>query len=119
MGRLYDENGAKMNVVQACEELTRLLTEDELNKMSANMCTCDQHEASSHKMLAHAILDTYSSIDSTSDRGQRVRKIMDWLMTKYQKSIATTTEEENTAYTRLILKINGMDDQVEEIEAEE
>lgn len=105
MGRLYNENGEKMNVVQACNELVGKMSEDQMKAMGkiteqyVNMGWSDQ------KSVAHAILDTYSKIGSVAENDQRVRKIMDWLMTKYQKSTATPTAEEDAGYRMIIESI--------------
>lgn len=105
MGRLYDANGAKMNVTQACTELQTIMTHGQATMMNNAIKQYIHLGWKPNKIIAHAVLDSYVDIESTSETGQRVRKIMDWLMTKYQKSSYSPTAEDTEAYNNLIATI--------------
>ena len=100
MGKIYNKDGKKMNVTEICEEVVTLLTEDEAEMLKGNYVELSADNPL--KNVAHTILDTYKYIESTSERGQRLRKLLDNIMTKYQKSSGTITEEDSKSYRNLI-----------------
>lgn len=93
MSRIYDANGNKMNVAGIVAEVIEIIT-DEQKKLLANSIA-KYEMANSHAKLAHGILDVYKSIDSTSEQGMRLRKLLDNIMTKYQKSNNTTADDQS------------------------
>lgn len=103
MARVYDANGNKMNVAQICAELTEVMTHEQ-KKMLAK--AVGKYEfTDSHMKLAHGILDTYRHIDGTNEQGARVRKLLDNLMTKYQKSTPANADTQ-AVYHNLIIELN-------------
>lgn len=103
MAKIYDKNGNKMSVAQICAELVEVMTHEQ-KKMLAKAVGKYEFD-NSHMKLAHGILDTYRFIDSASEQGARVRKLLDNLMTKYQKSSPANTETQSVYYN-LIVEIN-------------
>lgn len=91
MGKIYDANGAKMNVAGICAEVLEIVTPEQKSALAANLAKYDF--ANDHMKLAHAILDTYKSIDSATEQGARLRKLLDNIMTKYQKSTVANTDD--------------------------
>ena len=84
MGKIYDANGNKMNLASICNEVAEIITIEQKDILARNI---SKYEFDNDQMkLAHGILDSYKSIDSTSEQGQRLHKLLDNLMTKYQKS---------------------------------
>lgn len=93
MGKVYDANGNKMNVASIVAEVLQIAT-DEQKKMLANSIT-KYDVANSHAKVAHGILDVYKNIDGNTDQGARLRKLLDNIMTKYQKSSNTTADDQS------------------------
>ena len=104
MGRIYNANGAKMNVAEIVAEVLQIATSEQKKVLVNNINKYDGI-ASSHAKLAHGILDSYKSIDSTSEQGMRLRKLLDNIMTKYQKS-ANTTADDQSQYNYLICELS-------------
>ena len=103
MAKIYDANGNKMNVAGICAELVEKMTYEQ-KKMLAT--TVAKYEYSNSQMrLAHSILDIYKNIDSTNEQGMRVRKLLDNLMTKYQKSTPANAEDQ-AIYNNFINEIS-------------
>lgn len=91
MARIYDKSGNKMGLQAICGELVESMTAEQ-KKLLAD--ATDKYSFDNDQMkLAHGILDTYRSIESTTEQGQRVRKLMDNLMTKYQKSTPANSDD--------------------------
>ena len=103
MSKIYDASGAKMNVAQICEELKVVLTAEQRESLS-NACSKYEFDDSQMK-LAHGILDSYRLIDSTSEQGMRARKLMDNLMTKYQKATPANTDDQ-MYYRNLLVELS-------------
>ena len=102
MAKIYDANGNKMNVAQICAELLETMTDEQREVLARAVA---KYEFGNSQMrLAHGILDAYRSIDSTNEQGMRVRKLLDNLMTKYQKSIPADAETQ-AIYNNLIVEI--------------
>ena len=93
MGRIYDANGNKMNVAGIVAEVLEIITDSQKEALTSSIAKYDM--ANSHAKLAHGILDVYKSIDSTSEQGMRLRKLLDNIMTKYQKSNNTTADDQS------------------------
>ena len=104
MGKIYDKNGKKMNVSEICEEIISTMTNEEVDMLYSNIEAYGEEVDDAHGHIAHAILDSYKYIDSTSERGQRLRRLLDNIMTKYQKSTKTSDEDESS-YKNLINSI--------------
>lgn len=111
MGKIYDKDGKKMNVTEICGEVMDIITEYEISKLYGAMERVQIKDAKPLESLSHAILDVYKYIESTSERGQRLRKLLDNIMTKYQKSVGNVSEEDNKSYTNLINMIKGIKDE--------
>lgn len=110
MGRVYDANGNKMGVKEICEELVSRLDTDTAKVIADNIGVhCSVVDAVnkeySQSSFAHAVLDSYKHIDSTTENGQRLRKLMDNLMTKYQKSTASPSADDMKAYSNMVKSI--------------
>ena len=103
MSRIYDANGNKMNLAGICDELASIMTPDQKELLAKSV---GKYEFDNSQMkLAHGILDAYRLIDSTSEQGARVRKLMDNLMTKYQKATPANADDQ-TIYRNLINEIS-------------
>lgn len=102
MAKVYDANGNKMNVAGVCTELAEIMTAEQKGIL-AKAVNRYQYENEQMK-LAHGILDTYRSIDS-DEQGTRVKKLLDYLMTRYQKSTPATPEDQ-AVYRNLINDIS-------------
>jgi hypothetical protein len=103
MAKIYDANGNKMNVAGICTELQDVMTFEQKEVLAKAVA---KYEYSNEQMkLAHGILDIYRDIDSVSEQGMRVRKLLDNLMTKYQKSTPATAEDQ-TVYRNFINEIS-------------
>lgn len=92
MAKIYDKAGNKMELQAICTELVEITTPDQ-KKVLADAIAKYEFDNSQMK-LAHGILDSYRLIESTSEQGQRVRKLMDNLMTKYQKSTPANSDDQ-------------------------
>lgn len=91
MSKIYDANGNKMNLAGICSEVADIITVEQKEVLVRNI---SKYEFDNDQMkLAHGILDSYKSIDSTSEQGQRLRKLLDNLMTKYQKSSQPSADD--------------------------
>ena len=99
MSKIYDANGNKMNVAGIVAEVLEVATDEQKKLLADNIAKYDM--ASSHAKLAHGILDSYKYIDGTSEQGMRLRKLLDNIMTKYQKS-ADTSADDQSQYNYLI-----------------
>jgi hypothetical protein len=110
MSKVYDTNGNKMSVQNMLEELRN--NSSYATPLAKALDTDNSKSIKNSQMrLAHAILDSYKSVDGTTPEGERARKILDNLMTKYQKSNGTPSTEDNSAYHSFIcdtLKTAGL-----------
>lgn len=104
MGRVYDANGNKMNVAGIVAEVLQIATSEQ-KKMLTNSINKYDGIANSHAKVAHGILDVYKSIDGTTEQGMRLRKLLDNIMTKYQKS-SNTTADDQSQYNYLICELS-------------
>lgn len=103
MSKIYDKSGAKMNLAGICGELQEIMTVEQKEVLAK---ACDRYEFDNSQMkLAHGILDTYRLVDSTSEQGMRVRKLMDNLMTKYQKATPANADDQ-VIYRNLLTEIH-------------
>lgn len=102
MAKIYDANGNKMNVTGICDELIQIMTAEQKDVLAKSVAKYEF--GNSQIRLAHGILDAYRSIDGTNEQGVRVRKLLDNLMTKYQKSIPANAEDQ-AVYNNLISKM--------------
>lgn len=92
MSKIYDAQGNKMNLAGICGELADIMTVDQKGLLAKAV---NKYEFDNSQMkLAHGILDTYRLIDSTSEQGMRVRRLMDNLMTKYQKATPANADDQ-------------------------
>lgn len=103
MAKVYDKNGNKMNVAGICAELVEIMTYEQ--KQVLTKAVAKYEFDNSQMKLAHGILDTYRHIESTSEQGARVRKLLDNLMTKYQKSTPANSDDQ-MYYRNLINEIS-------------
>ena len=103
MAKIYDENGNKMNVAGICAELQEKMTTEQKEVLAKAVAKYDFTD--SQAKLAHGILDAYRSIDGSNEQGMRVRKLLDNLMTKYQKSTPANAEDQ-AVYNNLVAKIS-------------
>lgn len=92
MARIYDKAGNKMGLQAICTELVDTATSEQ-KKVLADAIGKYEFDNSQMK-VAHGILDCYRLIESTSEQGQRVRKLMDNIMTKYQKSTPANADDQ-------------------------
>lgn len=104
MAKIYNTTtGAKMNLSEICAEVVQIITPEQ-KKVLADAVNKYEYDNSQMK-LAHGILDTYRLIDSTSEQGARIRKLLDNIMTKYQKSTPANADDQ-AIYHNLIVEIN-------------
>lgn len=99
MSKIYDKAGNKMNVAGIVAEVLEIATDDQKKVLADAIAKYDV--ASSHAKVAHGILDVYKNIDGTTEQGMRLRKLLDNIMTKYQKS-SNTTADDQSQYNYLI-----------------
>jgi len=92
MAKIYDKAGNKMGLQAICTELVEITTPDQ-KKILADAIAKYEFDNSQMK-LAHGILDSYRLIESTSEQGQRVRKLMNNIMIKYQKSTPAGADDQ-------------------------
>ena len=104
MAKIYNANGQKMNVNGICDEIINTITAEQKSILAEHIRTYKDTFKNSHMVIAHAILDSYRSLDSTSEQGMRIRKLLDNIMTKYQKSNPANTEDQ-AIYYNLICRI--------------
>lgn len=93
MGKVYDANGNKMNVAGIVAEVLEISTDEQKTMLANSIAKYDM--ANSHAKVAHGILDIYKNISSTDEQGMRLRKLLDNIMTKYQKSNNTTADDQS------------------------
>ena len=93
MGKIYDANGAKMNVAGIVAEVLAIATREQKDMLYNSISKYEM--ANSHAKVAHGILDVYKSIEGTTEQGTRLRKLLDNIMTKYQKSSNTTADDQS------------------------
>lgn len=104
MAKIYNvATGAKMNLSEICAEVTQIITMEQ-KELLANAVNKYQYDNSQMK-LAHGILDVYRLIDGTSEQGARLRKLLDNIMTKYQKSTPANADDQ-AIYRNLINDIS-------------
>lgn len=103
MARVYDANGNKMNLQGICDELVATMTVEQKEVLAKSVAKYEYDN--SQMKLAHGILDCYRLIDGTSVQGARVRKLLDNLMTKYQKSMPANADDQ-MLYRNLINEIS-------------
>ena len=105
MGKIYDGE-TKLNVAQVCEKLGKEINEEQANLILSHISVYYGEDSdiklSAKPAFAHAVLDVYSDLPSNSEQDMLVKKLAKHLMEKYMKSIAVTTETENTAFETLI-----------------
>lgn len=99
MGKIYDADGNKMGLKEIVEEAKTLVNAGTIAPL--RITNTNQYK------LAHNILDIYKHISSNTEAGMRLRKLLDNLMTKYQKSTAVPTEEEQKMYGELLSLLGG------------
>lgn len=104
MGKIYDTQGNKMNVQQILGEVVSTITDTQSEVLGRSLIAYNGVSASDRRM-AHAILDSYKYIDGTTPQGERMRRLCDNLMTKYQKSIGNISVEDSSAYHSAICDI--------------
>jgi hypothetical protein len=92
MAKIYDANGNKMNVTGICAELVEKMTYEQKQLLAKSVAKYEYDN--SQMKLAHGILDIYKDIDGTNEQGMRIRKLLDNLMTKYQKSSPANAEDQ-------------------------
>lgn len=102
MAKIYDANGNKMDMAGICNELLQTMTIEQKQLLADAVAKYSYDN--SHMKLAHGILDVYRLIDGMNEQGARVRKLLDNIMTKYQKSIAS--ENDKQVFNNLIAKIS-------------
>lgn len=109
MGKVYDVNGVKMNVAEICSEVIKIMPADIKTKMaeSINGYIDVSPDRTLQYCIAHSILDNYSSIESTTESGTRLRKLCDNIMTRYQKSTTNASTEDMVVYHDLAEVITG------------
>ena len=103
MSKIYDAQGNKMNLAGICGELASTMTTEQKEVLAKAVAKYGFDN--SQMKLAHGILDTYRQIDGTSEQGMRVRKLMDNLMTKYQKATPANADDQ-AIYRNLINEIS-------------
>ena len=102
MAKIYDVNGNKMNVAGVCAELQDAMTTEQKELLAKSV---GKYEFENDQMkLAHGILDIYKNIDS-DEQGTRVRKLLDYIMTRYQKSTPANAEDQ-AVYRNFINEIS-------------
>ena len=99
MSKIYDKAGNKMNVGAIVAEVLEITTSEQKEMLANAIAKYDV--ANSHAKVAHGILDVYKNIDGTSEQGMRLRKLLDNIMTKYQKS-SNTSADDQSQYNYLI-----------------
>lgn len=102
MGKIYDANGIKMNVGGIVAEILEKTSDEQKKLLSSNISKYNFDNA--QMKLAHGILDSYKEIDSTTENGMRIRKLLDNIMTKYQKS-AQPSADDMQQYNFLITEL--------------
>jgi hypothetical protein len=104
MGKVYTANGEKMNVQQILAELQgTTVTKEPLRKsLTSDLSKSIKND---QMRLAHAVLDCYKNVDGATPEGERARKLMDNIMTKYQKSVGTPSAEDQAMYHSFICDI--------------
>lgn len=103
MGKVYGANGEKMNLSAICNELVMVATDEQKKLLHDNIM---KYEFDNSQMkLAHGILDSYKGVDGTTEQGSRVRKLMDNLMNKYQKSTVQASADDQSTYHNLICEL--------------
>lgn len=105
MSKIYDASGARMNLQQICGELVDTMTSEQKELLRNSIKKYDTSK-SSQMQLAHGILDSYRLIDCTNEKGMRVRKLLDNLMNKYQKSSPATAEDQ-AVYHNFIISLEA------------
>lgn len=104
MSKIYDANGNKMNVAGIVAEVIAIATDEQKELLTKSLQKYADID-NSHMKVAHAILDSYRFIDGTSEQGMRLRKLLDNIMTKYQKS-SNTTADDQSQYNYLIVELS-------------
>jgi hypothetical protein len=105
MSKIYDASGARMNLQQICGELVDTMTSEQKELLRNSIKKYDTFK-NSQMQLAHGILDSYRLIDCTNEKGMRVRKLLDNLMNKYQKSSPATAEDQ-AVYHNFIISLEA------------
>lgn len=104
MGKIYDKEGKRMNVTDICREIQNITTKEQRSIIGVHVRHHVEHnpDITEQAVFAYSVLDSYHQIDSTTEQGARLRKLMDNLMTKYQKSTMNASAEDMAEYKGLI-----------------
>lgn len=90
MGNIKDGE-IKLNQVQVADKLRNEITEPQAKPIAkALAATKDNNEK---RRFAHAVLDAYKEMPSTTDHDMEVKKLTKHLMEKYMKSTAVVDGE--------------------------
>lgn len=101
MGKIYDGEN-KLNQIQVCGKLMNEITELQARPLAKALI--NSQDNNEKRKFAHAVLDAYKEMPSTTDHDMEVKKLSKHLMEKYMKSISTM-EGEGSAYRLLIENI--------------
>lgn len=114
MGKIYNAEGKRMGIAEICAEIKQTVTDQQRASISNMVWFNSKSEGMTPQALvAHTVLDAYHLIESYTEQGMRLRKLMDNLMTKYQKS-ATNASEEDMRYYKDLIKFFTLPDENQE-----
>lgn len=99
MAKIYDESGNAMNMQQILGEISNTINDGDALTLgkAINMQTEGKN---SLRKLSHAILDSYAAI--TDDR---IKKLLNRVMIRYQKSTTPASNDDQSAYHSLMCDI--------------
>lgn len=100
MARIY-ENGVKLNNMQVAEILMNEMPESHKNVICKYLSDTNEN---AKRNFAHAILDCYKLLDTSTPEEEKSKKYCKFLLDKYMKSSVTMDGEDSV----MLLLINDI-----------
>lgn len=109
MSKIYDNEGTRMTNEQVATALQTLMPSDHKALMAIALKNSAVGDDNPRRKFAHAVVDTYSKMETTTPDHEKSKKYAKYLLDKYMKSTATPTKAENDSIAKLITIITAED----------
>jgi len=111
MSKIYDNNGARMTVLQVIGELTNEIPQSHAVTINAHMWKHvgsfvgnDIDHCDAQAVFAHSVLDSYKFLPTETPEEEKSKKYCKYLLDRYMKSVSQDNSNDS-AYHLLIKKI--------------
>lgn len=109
MSKIYDDAGTRMTNEQVATTLQTLMPSDHKALMAIALKNSAVSDDNPRRKFAHAVVDTYSKMETSTPDHEKSKKYAKYLLDKYMKSTATPTKAEEDSITKLIAIIMAED----------